>query len=138
MIRVYLNDKPATPDDCHSYLDVANAKSAISLCWWMAKQDKPEYARWREKRGFEWTTNWHMRDKPLPKTVDLTHWIEHFKTEPKLQPECTVCGGHDIKHDAYASWDIEEQDWVLITTFDSSDCEDCGGECSYNMVEVAA
>lgn len=54
----------------------------------------------------------------------------------RLQPECIECGGHDIKHDAYAGWDIAKQEWVLITTFDASDCEDCGEERRYNMVEV--
>ncbi len=55
------------------------------------------------------------------------------------QPECTTCGGHDIKVDAYGAWDIEKQDWYLCATFDKgSVCEDCGEERSYEMVEVPA
>ena len=54
----------------------------------------------------------------------------------KKQPTCTECGSHDILCDAYASWDIDAQEWVLLNTFDNSVCEDCGGECSYTMEVV--
>lgn len=54
----------------------------------------------------------------------------------KLIPQCTHCGGTDISLDAYAAWSIEEQDWTLKTTFDEAVCEDCQGECNYDMVEA--
>lgn len=46
----------------------------------------------------------------------------------KTKPVCTECGSDDVRCDAYAIWDIEAQDWVLLTTFDNTDCEKCGAD----------
>ncbi len=44
----------------------------------------------------------------------------------KIKMVCARCGGENIRKDAYASWDVEAQDWVLHSTYDSNTCEDCG------------
>ena len=52
-------------------------------------------------------------------------------SEPKnIKMICATCGGDDVRADAYAAWNVDTQEWELITTFDKgSVCEDCGGEC---------
>lgn len=47
-----------------------------------------------------------------------------------LVPCCSECGSTEVRSDAYAEWDIVSQQWVLLTEFDNTDCEKCGGECS--------
>ena len=52
-------------------------------------------------------------------------------SEPKnIKMICATCGGDDVRADAYAAWNVDTQEWELVTTFDKgSVCEDCGGEC---------
>lgn len=52
------------------------------------------------------------------------------------KPVCTVCGSDDIRRDAYAEWSVEKQEWILVTVFDNTDCEKCGGECSIDWVPL--
>ena len=50
---------------------------------------------------------------------------------------CRDCGSEHVLVDAYATWDIESQAFVVAATFDSgARCEDCGGECKYDFVAV--
>jgi len=49
---------------------------------------------------------------------------------PKVKMVCTECGSDDVRCDAYAIWSVPNQQWELLTTFDNTDCENCGGECS--------
>lgn len=49
-------------------------------------------------------------------------------------PICTACGSAEVRSDAYAEWDAENQCWSLVTTFDNTDCENCGGECRVEWV----
>ena len=37
--------------------------------------------------------------------------------------------------DAYASWDIEAQDWVLASSYDPAVCDNCCGEATYKYVD---
>jgi hypothetical protein len=39
--------------------------------------------------------------------------------------KCNACGSDNIKKDAYAEWDVEQQEWVLCTVFDDTVCDDC-------------
>lgn len=48
--------------------------------------------------------------------------------QPKQKPICEACGSEDILVDAYASWDVETQKYVLHSTYDDTRCNDCGGE----------
>ena len=47
-------------------------------------------------------------------------------------PQCTSCGSTSICKDALASWatlaswDIDKQEWVLASEYDSGHCESCG------------
>lgn len=46
----------------------------------------------------------------------------------KVKYVCTECGSEDVVSDAWASWDIETQQWVLEDTFDMSYCRSCESE----------
>ena len=54
----------------------------------------------------------------------------------KEKPICTYCGSDDVSRDAYAKWDIDTQEWEIITTFDSYYCEDCDGETSIEWKDI--
>ena len=41
---------------------------------------------------------------------------------------CPICGGDNVVSDAWASWDVESQQWVLENTFDQEFCNDCETE----------
>jgi hypothetical protein len=46
------------------------------------------------------------------------------------------CGGSNVFFDATAMWSIGKQGYIMMTTHDNTDCEDCDGECSVNWVPV--
>ena len=48
---------------------------------------------------------------------------------------CGTCGTENIRRDAWAEWDVANQEWVLGCVFDAGHCEECGG--SSNLKEVA-
>lgn len=52
-----------------------------------------------------------------------------MSNKPKIL-YCMDCGSTDVRCDAYAAWSVDRQEWELVTTFDNTDCETCGGECS--------
>lgn len=54
----------------------------------------------------------------------------------KLQMTCAHCGGVNVVRDAWASWDIDKQDWVLENIFDYTYCTDCENETSINETEI--
>ena len=41
---------------------------------------------------------------------------------------CEQCGSEDVGIDAYAEWSVEEQEWVLASTYDAAHCTMCDGE----------
>lgn len=43
---------------------------------------------------------------------------------------CRHCGSEDVVRDAWASWDVEAQEWVLDQFFDNAYCRSCeeGGD----------
>jgi len=43
---------------------------------------------------------------------------------------CETCGSEDVRLDAWAAWDTENQRWELAQTFDYAHCENCEGECT--------
>lgn len=47
---------------------------------------------------------------------------------------CVTCGSENVRLDAWAVWDKEEQDWVLGQVFDQGHCAACDGATS--LVEV--
>ena len=40
-------------------------------------------------------------------------------------PQCPSCGSTDVYKDALAKWDIDKQEWVLASEYDSGHCESC-------------
>lgn len=46
----------------------------------------------------------------------------------KLIMLCRYCESADVVRDAWASWDVEKQEWVLETYFDDAYCNNCEGE----------
>ena len=52
------------------------------------------------------------------------------KAKKRIQMVCSICGGTNVKADAYAEWDVENQMWTLAgDPFDKgSYCDDCDGE----------
>lgn len=59
--------------------------------------------------------------------------FEYFhKADPRITMVCENCGSENVKADAYAEWDRDNQMWTLSgDPFDKgSYCEDCDGECS--------
>jgi len=57
-------------------------------------------------------------------------------TDKPTMPICTACGSADVRADAYAEWDAAAQAWSLVTTFDNTDCENCGGQCGVEWVAL--
>lgn len=50
---------------------------------------------------------------------------------------CRTCGGQDVQVDAYAAWNVDEQKFDLLNTYDKgSHCEDCDGETRTEFVDV--
>ena len=41
---------------------------------------------------------------------------------------CSSCGSTNVSRDAWASWDVKEQRWVLGTVFDDGFCQVCERE----------
>jgi len=48
---------------------------------------------------------------------------------------CETCGGDEVLRDAYASWCVETQRWVLDNVFDYAYCRTCDEET--NIEEIA-
>jgi hypothetical protein len=51
----------------------------------------------------------------------------------RIRIVCSWCGSADVSRDAWASWDVEEQDWVLGAVFDQGFCQAC--ECERGLEE---
>jgi len=61
-----------------------------------------------------------------------------MSNKKKVRIVCSCCGSEDIREDAYCSWDVELQDWVLSAAMPGNAvCERCGGECSTEEVPVS-
>lgn len=49
---------------------------------------------------------------------------------------CNACESEEVFRDAYASWDVEAQTWILSNVYDQAYCNSCEGECSIREVEI--
>lgn len=68
-------------------------------------------------------------------TVGITEEKEFTGT--KVKKVCARCGSEDVKFDAFAVWNFEEQRLEVCMVSDKGDvCEDCDGECRIIDVEV--
>lgn len=52
-------------------------------------------------------------------------------------PECNHCHGTNVRVDAWAEWDADNQKWVLGETFQQAFCCDCDGETTLNWFPVS-
>lgn len=56
------------------------------------------------------------------------------ETRKRITFLCEKCGSDLVTRDAWAEWNVEQQDWVLGDAFDYTFCHKC--EAETNMVEV--
>lgn len=51
-------------------------------------------------------------------------------SDPKMKMVCGRCGSEEVRRDAWAVWDVDQQDWVLQNVFDYAICEGetCNGD----------
>jgi hypothetical protein len=54
-----------------------------------------------------------------------------------LRPVCTDCGSDNVMRDAWAIWNMEDQEWDLSQTFDEAFCQNCEGSCKLEFKEEA-
>ena len=50
---------------------------------------------------------------------------------------CNTCGSDFVTRDAWAEWDVEDQDWILGAAFDYAFCHKCEEETRLVEVELA-
>jgi hypothetical protein len=43
---------------------------------------------------------------------------------------CSYCGSEDVKVDAFASWNKDENKWELESVYEKGICDDCDGEAT--------
>jgi hypothetical protein len=54
----------------------------------------------------------------------------------RVRKVCGTCGSERVTIDAWASWDVDKQDWVLDDIFDNEYCHDCEGETRIETEEI--
>ena len=59
----------------------------------------------------------------------ITYALDNFDN-PDVDITCANCGGNNVLKDAYASWNVELQQWELSTVFDHTVCDDCDSTSS--------
>jgi hypothetical protein len=50
---------------------------------------------------------------------------------------CNVCGSDEVSRDAWADWDVTNQEWALGAVFDYAHCHKCDGETRLIEVELS-
>lgn len=83
---------------------------------------------------------WAERQCQMPGTDKFAQHEEYQKQTPNDLREltCSECGGDNVVLDAYASWDVRAQEYVIDSTFDDAYCRDCEKSVSVNMTTLAA
>jgi len=52
---------------------------------------------------------------------------------------CSKCGGENVFADAFCSWNVDEQEWEIASTFEKGAvCDDCDGPCRLETRELIA
>ena len=49
---------------------------------------------------------------------------------------CGNCKSEEVRVDAWASWDVDAQEWVLHGVFDASYCDECEEACDVDEVPI--
>lgn len=52
----------------------------------------------------------------------------------KIRMTCSDCGSENVLRDAWASWNVETQEWELGQVFDEAFCEQCEGACKIGEI----
>lgn len=56
---------------------------------------------------------------------------------PAVGVVCSNCRSANVARDAWATWDMSTQQWVLGAVFDYGHCHDCDGEARLEVVQQA-
>ena len=78
-------------------------------------------------------------DTNTPFGIELESVIFKDGGKPKVQAFCMAdnCGSSAILFDAYATWDYDKQEYVLLNVFEKEPvCDDCGGRGNIDWQEV--
>lgn len=75
-----------------------------------------------------------------------TDWISFSAWQTSCMAEdnkryamiCKRCGSDDVSRDAWAAWDIDNQEWTLRSVYDHAHCSRCGGETRLIEIELAS
>lgn len=54
----------------------------------------------------------------------------------KVKMVCGNCGSQNVMRDAWAVWDVANQEWVLGAVFDYTYCDDCDGGATLEAQSV--
>lgn len=54
----------------------------------------------------------------------------------KVQMVCSCCGSDDVTRDACARWNVDNQQWEMVTVYDNTDCQKCEGETRLEEREI--
>ena len=54
---------------------------------------------------------------------------------PKVRLVCSRCKSDEVVKDAFASWDVEQQTWVLRSYYDATYCNTCEESCNLEEEE---
>lgn len=58
------------------------------------------------------------------------------ESKARIKPVCTTCDSDNVMADAFASWDVDEQQWELANSFDDMYCEACDMSCKVKWIEA--
>jgi len=56
--------------------------------------------------------------------------------EKRLKIRCKTCKSEDVFRDAWSSWDVEKQEWVLEHVYDDAYCNMCEGEVKLEEITM--
>lgn len=59
------------------------------------------------------------------------------KVKPRPKPVCSRCGSDDLTIGGISRWCIDKQEWELSRTLDNTVCNNCGGQCRLNWIDLA-
>jgi hypothetical protein len=59
------------------------------------------------------------------------------ETRKRVTFVCETCGSGLVTRDAWAEWDVEDQEWVLGAAYDYTFCHNCEVETHLLKVELA-
>ena len=59
------------------------------------------------------------------------------ETRKRVTYVCENCGSDLVTLDAWAEWDVDEQEWTLGATYEHTFCHKCEAETHLVQVELA-